>query len=137
MRNVILQDRRITAREIANDIGVSIGSVHSVLTDNIDIRKVSAKCALKMLTIEQKQSNLDIARDTLGNVNSDPNFLTTDITGEETWFYGYYAETKMQSSHRRKQRKHARFTDMLSVSFDFCGVVHYKYAQKSQTITKK
>jgi hypothetical protein len=60
------------------------------------MRRVSAKFFPKLLRMEQKQCSLDIAQDMLDNANSDPNFLNTMITGDETWVYGYDPETKMQ-----------------------------------------
>jgi hypothetical protein len=38
--------------------------------------------------------------------NRDPEFLKIVITGDESWVYGYYHETKVQSS----QWKHPTFT---------------------------
>ena len=49
------------------------------------MRRVSAKFVPKLLTMEQKQCHLNIAQDILDNANSDPNFLNTVITGDETW----------------------------------------------------
>jgi hypothetical protein len=34
----------------------------------------------------------------LDNANSNPKFLNTMITGDESWVYGYDPEIKMQSS---------------------------------------
>jgi histone-lysine N-methyltransferase SETMAR len=68
-----MEDRRITVRELANEIGVSIGSVHSILTEELGMRRVSAKFVPKLLTMEQKQRRLEIAQDMLDNANSNPN----------------------------------------------------------------
>jgi hypothetical protein len=35
-----MEDRRITVRELADEIGVSIGSVHSILTEDLGMRSV-------------------------------------------------------------------------------------------------
>jgi len=48
--------------------------------------------------MEQKQLRLKIAQDMLECVESDSNFLSTVITGDESWVYGYDPETKAQSS---------------------------------------
>jgi hypothetical protein len=58
-----MEDRRITVRELVNEIGVSIGSVHSILTEDLGIRRVSAKFIPKLLTMEQKQRRLEITQD--------------------------------------------------------------------------
>jgi len=97
VRTLVMQDRRITVRELADEVGVSIGSVHTILTADLGLRRVSAKFVLK-LTMEQKQLRLEIAQDMLDCVESDSNFLNTVLTGDESWVYGYDPETKAQSS---------------------------------------
>ena len=98
VQTTIMQDRRITVREIATALEVSIRSVHSILTEDLYMRRVSSKFVPKLLKMEQKQCRLEIALDMLDNANSDPNFLNIVITGDETWVYGYDPETKMLSS---------------------------------------
>jgi hypothetical protein len=126
VQTAIMQDHRITVREIATELGVSIGSVHSILTENLHMRRVSTKFVPKRLTMEQKQCRLDM----LDNANRDPNFLNTVITGDETWVYGYDPEMKMQSSlwkhptsprlnKARQVRSNVKV--MLTIFFDSCG----------------
>ena len=62
------------------------------------MKRVSAKFVPKLLTMEQKQWRADNVQDMMDTANSDPNFLKTVITGDETWVYEYDPETKMQSS---------------------------------------
>jgi hypothetical protein len=84
-----MQDRRVTVRELAEEVGISTGSVHSILTDDLSMRRVSAKFVPKLLTIEQKQLRLEVAQDMLDSANSDPEFLNIVTTGDESWVYGY------------------------------------------------
>jgi hypothetical protein len=57
-----------------------------------------AKFVPKLLSQEQQQLRLEVARDMLKCTNGDPEFLKTVITGDETWMHGYDPETKVQSS---------------------------------------
>ena len=97
VRTLVMQDRRITLRELADKIRVSIGSVHTILTADLGLRRVSSKFVPKLLT-EQKQLRLEIAQDMLECVESDSKFLNSMFTGDESWVYGYDPETKAQSS---------------------------------------
>ena len=72
-----MQDRRITVRELANEVGVSNGSVHTILTADLGLRRVFAKFVPKLLTVEQKQLRLEIAQGMLDCVESDSNFLNS------------------------------------------------------------
>ena len=40
VRALVMQDRRVTVREIAEEVGISTGSVHSILTDDLAMRRV-------------------------------------------------------------------------------------------------
>jgi len=35
-----MQDRRVTVQELAKEVGISTGSVHSILTDDLSMRRV-------------------------------------------------------------------------------------------------
>jgi len=98
VRTLLMPDRRITLRELADEVGVSIGSVHTILTADLGLRRVSAKFVLKLLTTEQKQLRVEVAQDMLDCAESDSNFMNTVITGDESWVYGYDPETKTHSS---------------------------------------
>ena len=74
--------------------GISTGSGYSILTEDLNLRKVSAKFGPKLPTEQQKE----ISEDMLDLANHDPEFIKTIITGDETWVYGYDPETKFQSS---------------------------------------
>ena len=93
-----MQGHRITVRELADEVGVSIGSVHTILTLDLGLRRVSAKFVPKLLMMKQKQFRLEIEQDMLDCVENDSNFLNTVITGNESYVYGYDPETKAQSS---------------------------------------
>ena len=83
MRTLVMQDRRVTVRELVEEVGISTGSVHSILTNDLATRRVSAKFVPKLLTMDQKQLRLEVSQDMLDYANSDPKFLNIVITGDE------------------------------------------------------
>ena len=46
----------------------------------------------------QKQLRVKVSQDMLDSTNSDPDFMNTIITCDESWVYGYDPETKSQLS---------------------------------------
>jgi len=52
VRTLVMQDCRITVRALADEVGVSIGLVHAILTADLGMRRVSAKFVPKLLTLE-------------------------------------------------------------------------------------
>ena len=134
VREKVLEDRRLTVREIAAEMGISTGSVHSILTEDLNLRRVSAKFVPKLLTEQQKELRKEISEDMLDVANHDPEFIKTIITGDETWVYGYDPETKFQSSQwkhpespRPKKARQVRSNVkvMLTCFFDSRGIVHH------------
>ena len=84
VRTLVTQDRRVTVRELAEVLGISSGSVHSILTDDLSMQRVSAKFVPKLLKIEQKQFLLEVSQSMLDYANSDPEFLNIVTTGDES-----------------------------------------------------
>jgi hypothetical protein len=82
-------NQRITIRELSDELGLSFGSVQSILTEDFGMKHVSAKFVPKLLTVEQKETRLAVARDLLQCADQDTNFMRTIITGDESWVYGY------------------------------------------------
>ena len=52
----------------------------------------------KLLRVEQKQFCVEVSQDMLDSTNSDPNFMNTIISGDESWVYKYDAEAKSDES---------------------------------------
>ena len=50
VRQILMEDCRLTLREIVEEVGISRGSVHSILTEDLCMRRVSAKFIPKLLT---------------------------------------------------------------------------------------
>jgi histone-lysine N-methyltransferase SETMAR len=146
VRAKIRENRRLTIREIAKDIQISFGSVQSILTDDLGMRRVSAKFVPRLLSADQKETRVSAACDFLECVEKDRTFIAKIITGDESWVYGYDPETKAQSSQwtcpsspRPKKARQVRSNVkvMLTVFFDQEGIVHHEYAPQGQTITKE
>ncbi|KAJ4449971.1 hypothetical protein ANN_01378 [Periplaneta americana] len=145
VRNLVMADRRLTVREIAEEVGVSKDSAHAILRDDLNMNRVAAKFVPK-LSPEQKDLHRDIAQELLDTPNTDPGFLNTVITGDESWVYGYDPETKRQSSQwkhpesprpKKARQVRSKIKVMLTVFFDVRGIVHHEYAPEGQTVTKE
>ncbi|UYV69995.1 hypothetical protein LAZ67_7001419 [Cordylochernes scorpioides] len=126
VEKMILANRRITIREVAEDLNISIGSCHSIFINDLGMRRVAAKFLPKLLNCDQKQHRMNIAKEMLDSVRDDLNFLQRVITGNEAWFYGYDVETKvisMEAAARtntekaRQVRSNVKF--LLTVFFNY------------------
>ncbi|UYV60214.1 hypothetical protein LAZ67_1000439 [Cordylochernes scorpioides] len=75
VEKMILANRRITVREVAEDLNISIGSRHSIFINDLGMRRVAAKFVPKLLNCDQKQHRMNIANEMLDSVRDDPNLL--------------------------------------------------------------
>ncbi|UYV74842.1 hypothetical protein LAZ67_12001281 [Cordylochernes scorpioides] len=87
VEKTILANRRITVREVAEDLNISIGSCHSIFINDLGMRRVAAKFVPKLLNCDQKQHRMNIANEMLDSVRDDPNLLQRVITGDEAYAY--------------------------------------------------
>ncbi|UYV75886.1 hypothetical protein LAZ67_13001676 [Cordylochernes scorpioides] len=146
VEKMILANRRITVREVAEDLNISIGSCHSIFINDLGMRRVAAKFVPKLLNCDQKQRRMNIANEMLDSVRDDPNLLQRVITGDEAWVYGYDVETKAQSSqwklpHEPRPKKARQVGSnvkvLLTVFSDCRGVVHHEFFPQGRAVNKE
>ena len=51
VRPVIRRNRRLTVREVADEVGISIESCHQIFIEKLQMRRVSAKFVQRLLKI--------------------------------------------------------------------------------------
>ena len=97
IHELILEDRRISAKSIVEQLGISRERVGSIILEDLDMRKLSAKWVPKCLNADQKRQLWQSSEQLLKFFRRDPNdFLSRLVTMDETWLYHYDPETKQQ-----------------------------------------
>ena len=91
-KKMILDNCRITIREVADDVGISIGLCKAILADAFGMKRAAAKIIPKFLNFEQIKRRMYIAQEMLTMFNNDLDLLIKVITGDETWVYSYDIE---------------------------------------------
>ncbi|KAJ4428902.1 hypothetical protein ANN_25896 [Periplaneta americana] len=144
--NVVRDDRCKTIKEIAAEVGISVGSVHNILHKHLNMHYVSQKLVPKMLSAEQKETRMTLAGDMISMADEDGDFLNKIIAGDETWCYLYDPVPKRQSSEWKsktspRKQKFPRDTSkgkvMLEVFFDSQGLIHHEFIPEGHTVTKE
>ena len=94
----VMQDRRLTLKEIAEAYGLSSEQVHKVLHQDLVMRKLSACWVPRFLPINKKRIQIDISRGCVSLFEKNPaGFLQRLIIIDETWIRPHTPETKQQS----------------------------------------
>ena len=68
---------RLTVREVADEVGISIGSCHQIFTEKLQMRRVCAKFVPRLLSDDQKENRVEISQELLANANGNEIFLRT------------------------------------------------------------
>jgi len=146
VRAAIRGNRRLTAREVADEVSINVGSCHQIFTEKLQMCRVSVKKFVpSLLTDDQKKNRVEISQELLADANGNKNFLKSIIPGDETWVYGYYVETKMQVSQwmgkgcprpKKARMGRSKIKVMLVVFFDWKGTVHHEFVPRGQMLNK-
>jgi len=104
-------DRRMIIVELEQEVGISHGSIHVILSDDLEMRRVSAKFVPRHLITDQMECHMMVAGDLFEKSTQDPTFLTKIVTGDESWVFAFNPETKVHSAEWHTclpdQRNHA------------------------------
>ena len=99
VHKIVLKDRKVKLREIADTLKISKGSVFIILHENLSMRKLLSKWVLRLLTPNQKQQRVDDSERCLELFKRDEkNFLHRYVTMNETWIHYYTPESKRSSA---------------------------------------
>ena len=98
INTLVRANRRLTVRELAEEYGISVGSSHHILTEELKMHRVAAKYVPLLMKSDQQAHCVQVCQDLLDHSENDKEFLSKIITGDESWVYGYDVETKVQSS---------------------------------------
>ena len=117
VRSVIRENRRLTIREVSEEVGICKSSCHTILTEKLKLHRVAAKFVPRLLTEEPKQNRVSVSQELLDHSKTDENFLKNVITGDE---HGCTAAMLKQKCSRRSgwenprhdQKKHFRVAQM-------------------------
>lgn len=146
VRSMLTENKKLTITELADETGISQGSIHSILHDDLGLKRVAARLVPFQLNFLQKMTRVEISKEMLSNVDLDETFIKRIISGDETWVYEYDTQTKHQSSQWQspkdpKPKKSRRFQSrkkvMLTVFIDYNGVVHHEFLPEGQTVNKE
>lgn len=96
---MILEDPRVTCRQIEHQLGIGSAAVSEILHQHLRVSKRCARWIPHCLTQEQKDNRVQWCQSMLERFDFGESKRIFDIvTGDETWVYNYDPETKRQSS---------------------------------------
>jgi len=98
VHDMLLDDRRMKVREIAETIGISKERLGYILHEEVDMKKLCTRWVPRLLTANQKRTRMNISEQCLERFNRNKtDFVRRFITMDETLIYHYTPESKQQS----------------------------------------
>ena len=95
VRQMLAQDRRLTLRLIADELGINKDTAHIIVRDDLGKRKICSRFVPLKLTDEQKAKRMETSGDFISTCDQDP-FIASG-KHRETWCYQFDSELKRQS----------------------------------------
>ena len=84
VRQMLAQDRRLTLRFIAEELGISKDTAHTIVRDDLGKRKTCSRFVPHRLTDEHKAKLMETSGDLISMCYQDPLLLENIVTGDET-----------------------------------------------------
>jgi histone-lysine N-methyltransferase SETMAR len=145
VHDMVLADRRVKVRELAEAVGISTERVHFILHHELHMKKICARWVPRLLTPEQKRIRMTTSAECLKIFKKDStDFLRRFVTMDETWIHHYTPETKQQSKQwtapgeptpKKAKTVPSAGKVMASVFWDAKGILLIDYLEKGKTIT--
>ncbi|XP_039304403.1 protein GVQW3-like [Solenopsis invicta] len=121
IKDLVLENRRLTIRDISDKIGISKGSVNSILKDVLALKRVKSRLVSKSLNFLEKRRRVEVCEAMLSDYIDKTKRI---ITGDETWIYAYDPETTDQSSEYRAKEEAGIVAKQHLVFAPRCTVIH-------------
>jgi len=82
VNEIVRSNRRLTARDIAEDRNISVGSCHEILVEKLEMR--CSKMCPSASTQDRKDNRVTVCQELLDRANDDEMFTKQIIAGDET-----------------------------------------------------
>ena len=83
---MVMEDRRLTVKQIAVNVSISVGSVDTILHEDLKMRKIFARWVPRMLTNENKASRVAMCQAMLSrDKGMNSAFFSSIVTMVKTW----------------------------------------------------
>ena len=84
IRNFMDEDHRVSIETISIKFDVSVGTVHTIIHEQLKMWKICAKFVPRVLSEEQKERRHNNSREMVEFIDSDPEVLEVKVTCDES-----------------------------------------------------
>ena len=143
IKNFMDKDRRMSIETISAQSDVSVGTVHTIIGEELKMRKICVKFVPRVLRKDQKERRCHDSREMVELINSYPAVLDALVTCDERWIYCYDPETEFsveacwlsQTQEGQTEQIHTQTLD--DPFFDSTGMIYMHWVPTGHTVNKK
>ena len=147
INNFLDKHRHVSIETLSAHFHDSVGTVHTIIREELMMRKICAKFVPRVLTEDQQERRCHDFRKMVEQNNSHPAVFDALVTCDENWICYYDPETKRQSSQwkhagspRPKKARESKSTHkplMIPFFFDSTGMIYMHWVPTWQTVNKE
>ena len=143
VQSIINDDPCITIDELEAQINLSHSTIQQIVSDHLNLRKITARYVPKHLNDFQKAERVRICKENLAKFESGAWRLCDVVTGDESWFHHTQIGRKSSNSAWVTRGaspptvvRHSRFSSntLFSIFFKSTGPVLIDYVERGETI---
>jgi hypothetical protein len=87
---MVMEDSRLKEQEIAEAVGMSSEWIYHILTEELGVKKLSARLVSRLLTLDHKCTRVEMSEQSLAHFQRNQHyFLLRFVTTDETWVHYY------------------------------------------------
>ena len=146
IKNFMDKDCHVSIETISAQFDVSVGTVHTIIREELKMWKICAKFVPRVLREDQKERRCHDSREMVELINSDSTVLDALVTCNESWIYCYDPETRDRvpsgsmlafSDPRKPHRANPPTNFWWSLFFDSTGMIYKHWVPTGQTVNKE
>ena len=92
IKNFMDKDRRVSIETVSAQFDVSVGTVYTIIHEEVKIRKICTNFVPTVFREDQKERRSHDSREMVELINSDPAVLDTLVTCDESWIQCYNSD---------------------------------------------
>jgi len=139
----VRSDRRLTLRMISSELNLNRFTVHQILTQDLDTRKVCTKMVPKNLRTKQKANRREVCLDLLDRLERESQ--NSSVALSQVMNNGFWSTTPRQNAkigsgtlqilpvRKKRELSKSKIKSMLICFFDSQGIVHKEFVPPEQT----
>ncbi len=141
---MIRTDPRLTVRDLAQMLDISIGCTHTLLKNHLHMSRVCARWIPRGLTPDQRNNGVEVCKLWLSRIEEQGDaWWKNIIMADESWIYCYTPEMKPQSFEwvekdapppKKPHAAKSATKAMVITFFDYRGMEYSRMVSQSQTV---